>query len=238
MPAPGSLDLTAQIALTKQALGGRTGGLLTDAWYTARVNSGYARVTTFQGLVLAPGMRRPRFRALRFFELYSDDDATISTGLTHNFITPAATAAQVVYVDNVYDLTNNRPVRRKALRYLHSLNPDNLGTPRCWAPGGRDSVGYYINPVPGVAGDIITVREHTYQYPVTLSVGTNVPVIPAPWHRAIWLAAAAEGADLLDWPEKAAEMEQKFMMFIANKRSPVEESGAAGGRRHFTVGGA
>jgi hypothetical protein len=211
---------------------------MTDVWYTERINSGYSRVTTFQGVVMAPGMRRPQFRALRFYELYFDDDRAITTEdvTSSNFITPKATPAQVFYVDNVYDLTNDRPLRRRAIRYMNRLNPQTTAIPRVWCPAGKETAGYYIHPIPGDSTDEISVRERTYQYPVPLS-GTKTPVIPPAWHAAIWMAAASEGAALIDWPEKAGEMEQMFMKFIAERKSPVEAAGAAGGRRHFTVGG-
>jgi hypothetical protein len=241
MPAPGNLTLTALLALTKQALGGRTGGLMTDSWYIDRINMAYARVASFQGLVMAPGMRRPQFRVLRFFELYREDDRTIrTTDVTDsNFITPAF-AKPVVYVDSVFDLTNDRMLRRKAIRHMNRLNPAQAGQPTQWCPTGRNAAsGYLVHPVPAVAADEVLVREKTYRYPDALtSALDDTPIIPSAWHAAIWRAAAAEAAELADWPEKAAEMEQKFMSFLAERRSPVEEAGAAGGRRHFTVGGA
>jgi hypothetical protein len=238
MAGPGSLTLTELIALTKQALGGRATGLLNDAWYTSRINSAYARLTTFQGMVQAPGMRKPQHRAVRFFELYEDDDRDITAAIvtTSNFITPTATSAQVVYVDNVYDLDNDRPLARKSVRHLNRRNPQETGTPQIWCPGGKGATGYYIYPIPSTSSEEIAVRERTYQYPAVLT-GADVPVIPAAWHTAIWYAAVAEGAALLDWVEKAEEYEGKFIQFIAERRSPVEESGGAGGRRHFSIGG-
>lgn len=236
MAAPGSLTLTRLIALTKQALGGRDTGLMDDPWYTERINSAYARLCTFQGQVLSPGMRQPQFRVIRFFELYRDDDRTIASSGTTNFITPT-TSEEVVYVDSVYDLTNDRPLKVRASRWMKDRNPDSLGIPRQWVPGGRQGVtGYYVFPRPSTSSDEISVRETTYVYPDELS-GAEVPVIPKAWHAAIWPAAAAEAALLIDWPEKESEMEARFMKFLAERRSPVEESGAAGGRRHFTVGG-
>jgi hypothetical protein len=238
MAAPGRFNRGELVTLTKQALGNRTGGNLSDAWYSDRVNTAYARLTTFQGLVMAPGMRRPRFRVLRFFELYNDDDRTIAAAdvATSNFITPAS-SSPVVYVDNVYNLTDDRQMARKSIRYMHTLNPQQTGKPLRWAPGGKAAPGYYIHPIPSSTSDSLTVREHTYQYPDEMTADGDYPVVPGVWHSGIWMAAAAEGASLIDWPEKSAEMEQKFMAFIAERRSPVEESGAAGGRRHFTIGG-
>ena len=238
MAAPGQLTRAELVTLTKQALGNRTGGALTDSWYVDRVNSAYSRLSTFQGLVMAPGMRRPRFRVLRFFELYNDDDRTIATSdvTSSNFITPTTTKS-IVYVDNVYNLTDDRQLQRKSIRYMNSQNPQQTGTPLRWAPGGMAAPGYYVHPIPSTSAHEISVRERTYQFPDEMDDDSDIPVIPAAWHAAIWMAAAAEGASLIDWPEKSAEMEQKFMAFIAERRSPVEESGAAGGRRHFTVGG-
>jgi len=235
MATPGAYTYEELIALTKQALGGRNTGLMTDAWYGDRVNVGYARLTTFQGPVQAPGMSQPQMRVLRFFELYSTDDRTIVSGLSNNLITPTATADKVVCVDNLYDLTNDVPLRRQSRRYMDRRNPQGTGRPREWAPGGDNGAGYYIYPIPGNANEQISVRETTYQYPDELTA-TETPTIPSPWHTAIWLAAAAEAAALIDWPEKEAEMEGRFMKFIAERRSPVEEAGAGGGRRFFSIG--
>jgi hypothetical protein len=178
---------------------------------------------------------------VRFFELYQDDDHTLAIAdysgpPTTNFTTPASTTA-FVYVDNLYDLTNSRPIQRKSLRYIDKLNPTQGGIPLRWVPAGRGAPGYLIHPVPTESGHVISVRERTYQYPVALESGNDVPIIPAAWHQGIVYAATAEAADLIDWPEKAAENEQKFTTFIAQRRSPLEESGAAGGRRHFVIGG-
>jgi hypothetical protein len=176
---------------------------------------------------------------VRFFELYQDDDRTLTTSLftASNFVVPIFTAiASVVYVDSIYNLTDNTPLRRKSIRYLNSRDPQATGTPQMWCPSGSGSGGYYIHPIPSTTAEQISVRERVYQYPTVLT-GSAAPVIPAAWHAAIWMAAAAEGASLIEWPEKATEMEQRFMAFIAERRSPVEEAGAAGGRRYFTVGG-
>lgn len=236
MASPGAYTYEELVALAKQAMGGRNTGLMTDAWYGDRINAGYARLATFQGPVQAPGMSQPQMRVLRFFELYFTDDRTITSGLSTNLITPVATADKVVCVDNVYDLTNDVHLRRKSRRYIDRRNPQGTGRPREWAPGGDGGAGYYVYPIPGDASDEISVRETTYQYPDELTAG-ETPVIPAAWHTAIWLAAAAEAALLIDWPEKENEMENRFMRFIAERRSPVEESGAGGGRRYFSVGG-
>ena len=242
MATPGELTTPELLALVKQSVGGRNSGLMTDAWYITRLNSAYSRLCTFQGVVMAPGMRRPQFRVIRFYELYEDVDHTLVIG-TDNFIEvlDGLTADSVVYVDNVYDRTNDRPLKREAIRYMNSQNPDDLGIPRRWCPSGNHgSTGYFIHPHPGVTNDVITVRERTYNYPPELVDATpeiQNPIIPGAWHKGIWLAAVAEVADIIDWPEKSAEFEQKFMKFLAERRSPVEEAGAAGGRRHFTVGG-
>jgi len=241
MAAPGTLTTTELVALTKQTLGGRNTGLMTDAWYVERLNSAYARLCTFQGQVNSPGMRRPVLRVLRFFELYTRTDTTIVSGALDNYIeaTVHLDAGNTAYIDDVYDLTNDRPLQRKSSRYMNSRNPDDVGVPRSWSPAGRDatSAGYLIHPRPGVVADEISIRETAYNYPRELVESTQNPVIPGTWHRAIWLAAVAEAATVIDWPEKAQEYEQLFMTFIAERRSPVEEAGAAGGRRHFTAGG-
>lgn len=244
MATPGDLTTVELLALAKQSLGGRSSGLMTDAWYINRMNSGYSRLCTFQGAVMAPGMRRPQFRVIRFQELYSDEDRALNIQ-SDNFIIPAEGHApdSIVYVDNVYDLTNKRDLKRKSIRYMNKRNPNDLGPPRDWCPAGSGKKkGYFITPRPGVAGDIIQVRERSYNYPPPLFLTADGfpavdPLIPGAWHKGIWLAAAAEAAQIIDWPEKAAEFEQLFMTFLSERRSSVEEAGAAGGRRHFTVGG-
>jgi hypothetical protein len=154
--------------------------------------------------------------------------------LTDNFIVPSLGADIVVSVEDLYDITNDKTIQRRSRNYLNRRNPDETGSLiRSWSPGGHNSVGYFIHPVPTAA---VTVREKTYNYPAALT--TNVaPVIPSAWHQIIWVAAAAEGATLIDWPEKSQELEAYFMNHIAQHRSPVEESGGAGGRRYFSVGG-
>ena len=237
MAAPGFLSTTELVALTKQTLGGRSSGLMTDAWYVSRLNSAYGRLVTFQGMVQGPGMRRPVYRVLRFFELYSATTKNISVS-GDGFV--CSSTQNTSYVDDVYDLDNDRPLQRKALRYMFARNPDDLGVPRSWAPTGNTfaaDVGYIVHPRPGVAADAISVLERAYIYPLPLDLTTINPKIPGTWHRAIWLAAVAEAATIIDWPEKAQEYEQLFMTFIAKRRTPVGEAGAAGGRRHFTIGG-
>lgn len=244
MATPGDLTTTKLLALAKQALGGRSSGLMTNAWYVERLNSAYSRLCTFQGMVMAPGMRRPQFRVIRFQELYSDNDRYLNIQDT-NFILPVEGLApdSLVYVDNVYDLTNSRDLKRKSIRYMNKRDPNDLGIPRDWCPAGRDKQkGYFITPRPGDSGDVIQVRERSYNYPEPLVLSaTDIdevsPLIPGAWHKGIWLAAAGEAAQIIDWPEKAAEFEQLFMTFLSERRSSVEEAGAAGGRRHFTVGG-
>lgn len=242
MAIAGTLTTVELLALTKQSLGGRNSGLMTDAWYVDRINNAYSRLCTFQGIVMAPAMRRPKFRVIRFHELYDDADYNIVAGAADNFISVpnGTTEGSVVYVDNVYDLTNNRPLDRKSLRYTLDRNPDDFGIPRSWCPtGSRGATGYFVHPRPEDSGDAILVRHRTYNYPQELIATALVvdPIIPPPWHAGIWIAAAAEAAAIIDWPEKSAELEQMFMKFLAERRSPVEEAGAAGGRRHFTVGG-
>lgn len=238
MATAGALSYDDLLALTKQALGGRNSGLMTDAWYGDRINSAYARLCTFQGDVLSPGAAQVQRRVVRFFELYYTDTATISTGLSSNFITPTHSAHTVCYVDDIYDLTNKRQIRRKSIRYMLGKDPTETGSsPRMWCPSGAaGGTGYYLNPIP--ASTAFSIRERVYVFPEALATGgANDPVIPAAWHPPIWMAAAAEAASLIDWPEKMQEMENMFTKFIATNRSPVEESGGAGGRRYFGVGG-
>jgi hypothetical protein len=225
--------------LTKQHLGNRTSTNIDDTWYNARVLSGYRQLCTFQGYVQAPGMRQPQMRRLGFFELQDRQARSLTTALTSNFVTPSP-ATNVVTVTDIYDRTNNRGLDRRGLRDIMIRDPDATGRPMIWAPAGEGGVvGYYIDRRPGVVGDNIDVYETVYKYPADFASDVATPVIPDVWHVAITYAAAAEGALLLDMPEKHTEMNGKFAEFIAARKSPIEQaafSGLAGQRRWTPIG--
>lgn len=225
----------------KQLLGNRTsitGTVIDDAWYDERVMDGYRQLCTFQGPVQLSARQRPAMRTLRFFELEERTAATLSVALTSNFVTP--TASNVYIVDDIYDRTNNRGLDMMSERERRHCDPDATGKPRRWRPGGAGGVqGYYIDQRPGAAADEIDVYEMTYQYPADLVDDADTPVIPAVWHPAIYLLAAAAGADLLDMPARAQELKSDFYRFISERKSPYEElhrAGQAGARRSIRVG--
>lgn len=231
------MNLSQLRTLTKQALGNRVITTDSDGWYTDRVNSAYARIALFNGPTKVPGRREPRMRTLRFFELMDAVDNSITDALTDNFVTPTSTQTRLFAVTDVYDLTNDRYLNRPARRRLRRLNPDATGIPTEWVPDGVGGVtGYRIYPRPSQSSEEIDVREYVYLYPDVLTGDGDTPVIPLNWHPPIWMAAASEGAKLLDWPEKATEMEGLFMDFLAGNKTPVEESAYSGGKRWFNVG--
>ena len=182
-------------------------------------------------------MVQPQFRILRFFELEQRSARAISAG-TSNFITP--TASNVCVVTDIYDRTNDRGLKRVNTREMRRYDPDATGVPRYWRPAGdAGTIGYEVSPYPAAASSAIDVYEYTYNYPASLVNATDSPVIPAAWHPAIWMAAAAEAAEILDIPEKSQEMEARFVGFIAERKSPREESaytGRAGARSNIMVG--
>jgi len=231
------------VTLTKQLTGNRTNAAtLTDSWYQDRVTSGYRRLCTFQGAVNAPGLRPPQQRRLGFFELQDRQSRTLDSTLTSNFVAPSP-ATDVVTVVDVYDRTHDRGLDRRALRELRTRDPDARGIPRTWCPAGQGGVvGYYINAVPTstlTTVDAIVVFEYVYKYPTALAADGTTPVIPDVWHIAIAYAAASEAALLLDIPEKHTELESKFLGYIAERKSPIEESahsGLAGSRRFTPIG--
>lgn len=234
------VDLKTRV---KQVLGNRTHSTssitVDDTWYGERVNSAYRAVCTFQGLVTRPGARQPQFRILRFFELENRTSRTLTTVLTSNFVTPSMGVA-VAYMQDIWDVTNARGMRRVSRREILGLNPNQDGTPRNWCPAGSAGVnGYYINPRPQTSTYNITVYEYTYNYPTALtSVAT--PIIPDEWHPCIWMKAAEEGAALLGLDVTEGEMRGAFKDYIAERKSPAEDSafsGLAGPRRSVTVGG-
>jgi hypothetical protein len=226
--------------LTKQLTGNRTSATVDDTWYDARVYSGYRRLCTFQGAVTSPGMRQPQQRRLGFFELQDRQARSLSYGvLTSNFITPNPTT-DICVVTDVFDRTHDRGLDRRSLRELRTRDPDKTGIPRTWCPAGQGGlVGYYVNQIPGSAADDIDVYEWTYKYPTALATDSAEPIIPDAWHIAIAYAAASEASMLLDMPEKHSELEQKFTGYIAERKSPIEESahsGLAGARRFTPIG--
>lgn len=225
--------------LTKQLVGNRTSTTIDSTWYDARVLSGYRRLCTFQGAVQSPGLRQPQQRRLGFFELMDRQSRSLTTALTSNFITPSP-STNVAYVYDIYDRTHNRGLDRRGLRELVTRDPDATGIPRLWCPVGQGGVvGYYVDRVPALTADEITVYEYVQKYPADFASDAATPVIPDIWHIAIAYAAASEAAILLDIPEKHAEMEGKFTGFISERRSPMEDaahSGLAGARRSTPIG--
>jgi hypothetical protein len=225
--------------LTKQLAGNRTSATIIDSWYDDRVTSGYRRLCTFQGAVQMPGLRQPQQRRLGFFELQDRQARTLDTTLTSNFITPSPSTDVCVILD-IYDRTHNRGLDRRSRRELLTRDPEATGIPRTWCPAGQGGViGYYINQVPSVTAQNINVYEYVYKYPTALATDGTSPVIPDIWHIAIAYAAASEAAILMDNPEKHTEMEGKFISFISERKSPMEESahsGLAGSRRFTPIG--
>ena len=61
------------------------------------------------------------------------------------------------------------------------------------------------------------------------------PAIPDEWHPPIWMAAAGEGAGILDWMDKQEEMEGKLLRYIAERKSPYEAASFSGGRTSFNI---
>ena len=230
--------------LTKQLVGNRVSATIDSTWYDTRVQSGYSRLCTFQGLVNAPGMKQPTMRRLGFFELQDTQSrsigiAPVSPVITSNFITPSP-ATNVCVITDIYDRTHDRGLDRRGMRELRTRNRDATGIPRLWCMAGQGGViGYYVDRIPALVADNIDVYEYVYKYPTALATDGVAPVIPDVWHIAIAYAAASEAAELLDMAEKHAELESKFLGYIAERKSPMEEaahSGLAGTRRWTPIG--
>lgn len=226
---------------TKQLLGNRTsttGAVIDDTWYDERVMDGYRQLCTFQGPVQLSGRQRPVMRTLRFFELEDRTARSLTTVLSSNFVAPAA--SNVYVVTDVYDRTNNRGLDMMSERERRHCDPDLTGMPRRWRPGGQGGAqGYYLDKYPGSSADEIDVYEMSYLYPTALSGDADEPVIPDVWHPAIYILAAAAGADLMDMADRAQELRGDFYRFIAERKSPYEEmhrAGMAGTRRSIRVG--
>lgn len=219
--------------LLKQTLGNITSTSVTDSWYDDRVLSGYRQLVTFHGPVAGPP---PQYRVLRFPSMEDRLSRTIDSSFTENFIPIQATVAVVI---DVFDRTNNRALDPMNDTDVRRLDPDEAGTPRLWRFGGKaDSLGYYIWPRPTLAAHAISVYEQVIKEPVFTSDGDS-PKLPAEWHVAIIYLAAAEGARLLDWSDKAAEMDGQFVSFVATRLSPGERSVIAakgGSRRNIRIG--
>jgi len=232
-----ALTLATLRARTKQALGGTAiTSEVDETWYNERVNQGYRRLCTFQGQVSRPGVKQPQFRILRFMALESTSDQLLATGMSSNFVTPGEGQSLVYMVTDLYDVTNRRPMRRISRRKMQRLDPTETGMPRLWVPAGNSGgVGYRIYPTPSTTSEEVTVREYTYKYPAAMTSDSESPVIPDEWHHAIWMAAASDGALILDWTAKYQELEQRFLGFISERKSQYEEASFAGGPGHFNI---
>jgi hypothetical protein len=190
-------------------------------------------------------MRQPAKRRLGFFELQARTVSSITTAATSNFVVPAAEVAvpgSVVTILDIYDSTNNRGLGTMSMADARSNDPDAVGRPTRFVPAGNapgSAVGYYIDRRPSVVTDNIGIYEYTYNYPDAIAGDGDSAIIPDPWHMAIAYAAGAEAAILLDMPEKAQELEGRFLAIVAERKSPMEEAGyrgIGGARRYSTIG--
>jgi len=219
------------ITLTQQHVGNRSSATITDAWYLARVQSGYNRLATFQGYVQRPGQKQPQFRRVRFYELQHEIERTISSSLTNNFV---ANSTGVYSVDGLWNNTDGVRIDGWPHRKMMTVDKTATGYLRYWCPDGKSNTqGYRVYKIP--TSDV-TVTEYVYNLPETLSEGGSAPVIPSEWHTAIHLAAGAEAAELLRMPDQSMALEQRFLAFIAERKSPYEEAKSRGGFGHFHVG--
>lgn len=222
---------------TQRMLGKRTSTELTSAWYDTRVLNAYRRLVTFQGVVNAPGFRHPIYRVLRFPILEDRLTRTLDTSMTSNFV---ANASGVIATVDLYNRTDNLGIPLRSSRVMRQYDPDENGKPEVWQPGAvGGSRGYFVWPYPGAAADNIDVYEYVIN-DVSLAADTTEPAIEDEWHIAIAYAAAAEGARLLEMPERAGELDTLFTTFIAERQSPGERTafaGRTGQRRYIQAGG-
>lgn len=220
--------------LCKQALGNPSGTATSaDAWWNARINSGYRRLTTYQGYV-----DPKHYKVVRFYELMTTTARALTTALTTNFVTPATTTNLFSVLD-VQDRTTGYGMSRMSRKVALSLTPDLTGKPSRWCPWGQGGVkGYLLDRRPIAAAQEINVYEFTYHYPATLAADVDVPIVADEWHDSISYAATAEAARLLDMPNKQQEFDAKFLSSIAERRTPFEEGyqGLGGRAGRFAVG--
>lgn len=220
----------------RQLLGGQTDVTLDDDWYDTCVLDGYRYLLTYQGSSKAPAMRAPQMRTLRFLEHEDRLERTLDTSLTSNFV---ANQSGVLAMLDIYDRTNDKGLTLDPPRSILLRNPDDMGIPQVWSPGALAGVnGYYIWPTPGVSGEEIDIYERVVKDPV-LGSDSSEPLVGREWHMAIAYAGAAQGAGLLDWPEKEQELLGKFENHIASRTTRAAftaRGGKTGRRRNVSVG--
>lgn len=222
---------------TRQLLGGRTDGVLTDAWYDERVLNGYRALLTYQGPSTGPGTRQGG-RILKFLEHESRVTRTLNAAAfaTDNFI---ANQAGTLIVTDIWDRTNKTGLTLATEIDMKRYDPDAIGPVRVWRPAGKAGIfGYYVYPRPTLTAHAKDIYEYVITQP-TLTADSDSPLIGAEWHMSIAYAAASEGAGLLDAPEMEKDLKERFVNAVGERITlpeRVQFSGHAGMRGSIATG--
>ncbi len=216
------------LANTKGLLSNRASTVFDDTWYFDRLNTAYGWLATFDDKT---GGRK---RSIRFAEFYDQITRVLPALPSTNFV---ANSPNVFSILSLWDTTNARRIRRKSATFIANRNPAEEGSILNWAPSGSDesgtrTAGYRVWKKPDVT---TTVIENVYLIPETLAASASIgPVIPAAWHDAIYLKAAAYAALLMGLKSEAADFHSAAVTVTRDLRLSADDSFAYGPRR-FSV---
>lgn len=147
------------------------------------------------------------------------------------FVTAAADPDYAVPADMMFpislrDITNNRPLRQRDIRWYDRNKTQSPGQPYYYALYGNF---YYLEPTPD---DVYTINERYRKKvdSVALVNPADVPIIGTEWHEAVELGATWRGLRSLGDP-KATQYFTDFKTFLVNhsEQHSEEEEDYTGG---------
>lgn len=145
------------------------------------------------------------------------DDTT--TWYTEAELPDYPVATNSLFPVSLRDITNDKPLKMRGIRWYDRHRSITSGQPRIYAPyGGR----YYLEPMPD---DVYGIQER-FRKKVSLpalSSDTDVPVIGQQWHEAIEIGATYRGARSLSQPTANAWLADLKTFMIAHSEESTEE---------------
>ena len=128
-------------------------------------------------------------------------------------------ASGALFPVSLRDLTNERPLRPRGIRWYDRNRSTTNGEPNIYAIyGGR----YYLDPTPNGS---YTIQER-FRKKVTdpvLTEDDHIPVIGQEWHEALELGATYRGARALGYPDANKWLGDLKAFMVAHSEQHTEE---------------